>query len=62
MAIRPRCCFIYTTDESLTAALADGSLTEHDAKATRDFRDWLGVRSEMIRRIKEEGNMTRTPP
>jgi hypothetical protein len=58
MAIRPRRCFIYTTEESLTDAVADGSLPEHDAKAIRDFRDWLHVRNEMARRIKEEGNTT----
>jgi hypothetical protein len=58
MAIRPRRCYSYTTEEQLDADVAAGVLSAEAAKALRDFRDWLGVRSEMTRRTKEEGNTT----
>jgi len=44
---RPARCFIYTDDESLTAAVAEGTVTEHDAQILRGFAALLRVTAAM---------------
>lgn len=49
MAIRPRRCYSYTTDEQLNADVADGIVTAGAAQALRVFRQHLREQAEVSR-------------
>ena len=42
-------CLTGLTDEQITQAVADGLVTQHDADAVRNFREFLRHQADTIR-------------
>jgi hypothetical protein len=48
--VKPRRCYIYTTEEQLAKDVADGIVSERTAESVREFGEWLAKLSKANRR------------